>query len=157
MVANFRLLSICFCYLRLRAEEDDRRWKPWLQGRIGWTRLQAVRNRSEELLSKPAEEQKKLGYFHTLREICRQPQTWRETCELVVNSASALKTFLRGVSSIILTGSGSSEYAGESVRATLQTELRCNCSVDRRRNATHGHGCCAREYAAADGFIGAVG
>ena len=45
----------------------------------------------EELLRKPAEEQKKLGYFHTLREICRQPQTWRETCELVVKSAPALK------------------------------------------------------------------
>lgn len=83
----------------------------------------------EELLSKPAEEQKKLGYFHTLREICRQPQTWRETCELVVKSAPALKKFLSGVSNIILTGSGSSEYAGESVRPTLQAELRCNCSV----------------------------
>ncbi len=83
----------------------------------------------EELLRKPAEEQKKLGYFHTLREICRQPQTWRETCELVVKSAPALKKFLSGASNIILTGSGSSEYAGESVRPTLQTELRCNCSV----------------------------
>ena len=83
----------------------------------------------EKLLSKPADEQKKLGYFHTLREICRQPQTWRETCELVVRSAPALTRFLSGVRNIILTGSGSSEYAGESVRATLQAELRCNCSV----------------------------
>ncbi len=97
--------------------------KNWLDTLAG--RQKQIR----ELLSKSPEEQKKLGYFHTLREICRQPQTWRETCELVVNSASVLKTFLSGVSSIILTGSGSSEYAGESVRATLQEELRCNCSV----------------------------
>jgi D-galactosamine 6-phosphate deaminase/isomerase len=97
--------------------------KNWLDTLAG--RQKQIR----ELLSKSAEEQKKLGYFHTLREICRQPQTWRETCELVVKSASVLNTFLSGVSSIILTGSGSSEYAGESVRATLQAELRCNCSV----------------------------
>ena len=95
-----------------------------------WLDMLAGRQKTiGELLSKPAEEQKKLGYFHTLREICRQPQTWRETCELVVKSAPALKKLLNGVSNIVLTGSGSSEYAGESVRATLQAELRCNCSV----------------------------
>ena len=97
--------------------------KNWLDTLAG--RQEQIR----ELLKKSAEEQKKLGYFHTLREICRQPQTWRETCELVVKSASVLNRFLSGVSSIILTGSGSSEYAGESVRATLQAELHCNCSV----------------------------
>lgn len=97
--------------------------KDWLDTLSGRQR------RIQELLSKPTEEQKKLGYFHTLREICRQPQTWRQTCELVVNSAPVLKTFLHGVSSLILTGSGSSEYAGESVRGTLQAELRCHCQV----------------------------
>jgi len=97
--------------------------KSWLDTLAG--RQRQIR----ELLCKSAEEQKKLGYFHTLREICRQPQTWRETSEVMAKSASELRNFLRGVNSIILTGSGSSEYAGESVRATLQAELRCNCSV----------------------------
>jgi len=96
----------------------------------GWLdTLSGRQKRIQELLNKPAEEQKERGYFHTLREICRQPQTWRETCELVAESAPALKALLRGVSSLILTGSGSSEYAGESVRSTLQAELRCNCQV----------------------------
>src|SRR6185312_16209659 len=91
--------------------------------------LSGRQKRIQELLNKPPQEQKERGYFHTLREICRQPQTWRETCELVVESAPALKALLRGVSNLILTGSGSSEYAGESVRATLQAELRSTCQV----------------------------
>src|SRR5579871_1526614 len=91
--------------------------------------LSLRQKRIQELLNKTPEEQKERGYFHTLREICRQPQTWRETCELIAGSAPALKALLHGVTSLILTGSGSSEYAGESVRTTLQTELRCNCQV----------------------------
>jgi D-galactosamine 6-phosphate deaminase/isomerase len=91
--------------------------------------LSGRQKRIQELLNKAPEAQKERGYFHTLREICRQPQTWRETCELIAESAPELKSLLRGVSSLILTGSGSSEYAGESVRATLQSELRCNCQV----------------------------
>jgi hypothetical protein len=34
------------------------------------------------LLAKAVEEQQQSGYFYALPEICRQPQTWRETCEL---------------------------------------------------------------------------
>jgi hypothetical protein len=30
-----------------------------------------------------------IGIFHTLPETCRQPQTWRESCELMIKSTAA--------------------------------------------------------------------
>src|SRR5258708_7349130 len=73
-----------------------------------------------ELLARTPEEQQHLGYFHTLREICQQPPTWTRTSELMVRSAPALHHELEGISSLALTGSGSSEYAGDCVRIALQ-------------------------------------
>ena len=61
------------------------------------------------MLAKALEEQQQSGYFHTLPEICRQPQTWRETCELMIKSTAGVNASLRGAKSIIFTGSGSSE------------------------------------------------
>ncbi len=74
-------------------------------------------------MGKSAEDQRRLGYYHTLREICQQPSTWIRTCELMRGNAAALRSILTGVSSLVLTGSGSSEYAGDCVRLTLQNEL----------------------------------
>jgi tagatose-6-phosphate ketose/aldose isomerase len=79
--------------------------------------------RAAELFGKSTAEQQRLGYFHTLREICQQPATWIETCQLMRNWALKLTPILDGASSIVLTGSGSSEYAGDCVRAVLQAEL----------------------------------
>src|SRR5919197_1422719 len=76
-----------------------------------------------ELLSKSTEEQRRLGYFHTIREICQQPSTWLRTCELMRRQTAHLRAALKGISSLILTGSGSSEYAGHCVRLPLQNEL----------------------------------
>ncbi len=89
-----------------------------------WLRELSERQpRVAELLGKSAEDQRRLGYYHTLREICQQPSTWIRTCELMRGNAAALRSILTGVSSLVLTGSGSSEYAGDCVRLTLQNEL----------------------------------
>ena len=68
-------------------------------------------------------EQERLGYFHTLREICQQPWTWLQTCERMVASRDSLSADLAGIRHLALTGSGSSEYAAECVRMPLQNEL----------------------------------
>jgi len=80
--------------------------------------------KAEELLARSPEEQHRLGYFHTLREICQQPATWMQTCPLMLSCTPILKESLDGIASLILTGSGSSEYAGDCVRLALQNELR---------------------------------
>jgi len=89
-------------------------------------RLRTLAGRQIELttlLNKSPEEQHRLGYFHTLREICQQPATWIQTGELMQTRASALRKNIDGIHSLILSGSGSSEYAGECVRLPLQGEL----------------------------------
>ncbi len=76
-----------------------------------------------ELLARSPEEQQRLGYFHTLREICQQPSTWIRTGELMAQSALDLRGIVEGISSLTLSGSGSSEFAGDCVRMVLQKEL----------------------------------
>lgn len=79
--------------------------------------------KAAELLGRSEEEQRRLGYFHTIREICQQPWTWLRTCDRMLAARDALKEDLRGIHSLALTGSGSSEYAGECVRIPLQNAL----------------------------------
>jgi tagatose-6-phosphate ketose/aldose isomerase len=76
-----------------------------------------------ELLARSPEEQRQLGYYHTLREICQQPFTWIQTCDLMRRHTVNLQSTLGGASALILTGSGSSEYAADCVRLPLQDEL----------------------------------
>jgi tagatose-6-phosphate ketose/aldose isomerase len=78
------------------------------------------------LLSAPAEEQHRRGYFHTLREIFQQPSSWIHTAEQVSLLASDLCPCLAGIRNLVLTGSGSSEYAGHCVRLALQKQLSIN-------------------------------
>jgi len=95
-----------------------------------WLEALSVRQgRARELLAKALEEQQQSGYFHTLPEICRQPQTWRDTCELMIKSTAAVNASLLGAKSLIFTGSGSSEYVGDCVRATVQAELGIDCQA----------------------------
>ncbi len=90
-----------------------------------WLRsISKTQSTAEELLARTPDEQNRLGYFHTLREICQQPTTWTQTCSLMLSCAPTLKKSLDGLASLILTGSGSSEYAGDCVRQVLQNELR---------------------------------
>lgn len=72
-----------------------------------------------DLLAQPAEEQHSRGYFHTLREILQQPATWLDTSERVPAAAPAIDD----IASLVLTGSGSSLYAGECVALALQKDL----------------------------------
>ena len=86
--------------------------------------------RAAELFARPEAEQKRLGYFHTLREICQQPWTWLRTCERMVASRDGLRKDVAGIQSLVLTGSGSSEYAAECVCFPLKDELRiCTESI----------------------------
>jgi tagatose-6-phosphate ketose/aldose isomerase len=75
------------------------------------------------LLDRTEEEQRKLGYFHTLREILQQPATWLETGIEMASLSAGLTATVAGVRELILTGSGSSEYAADCVRLPLQNRL----------------------------------
>jgi tagatose-6-phosphate ketose/aldose isomerase len=75
------------------------------------------------LLSRTEQEQKAAGYFHTLREILQQPATWLQTGEQMISLSAQLRESIDKVYTIVLTGSGSSEYAGECIRLVLQNEI----------------------------------
>ena len=79
--------------------------------------------KAAELFGRSEDEQRRIGYFHTLREICQQPHTWLRTCDRMLASRDGLKEDLEGIQNLALTGSGSSEYAAECVRSPLQNEL----------------------------------
>lgn len=89
----------------------------WLQS------LASRQAKLAELLAQSADEQRKQGYFHTLREICQQPAAWAGTAELMQHHAGAVRACAAGIRCLILTGSGSSEYAGDCVRLPLQSGL----------------------------------
>jgi tagatose-6-phosphate ketose/aldose isomerase len=76
-----------------------------------------------ELLARSKAEQQKFGYFHTLREILQQPATWLQTSRELAPVADELLQTLAGIKTLVLTGSGSSEYAGECVRLPLMNRL----------------------------------
>ena len=69
------------------------------------------------------------GYRHTLREICQQPATWLETVSRIAAHVATVEGALDGVvasqpaGAIVLTGSGSSLYAGECLSRALQSAL----------------------------------
>lgn len=85
--------------------------------------LTAGQRRASELLSPSAEEQLRLGYFHTLHEILQQPSTWLDTCQRMQSNTATLHWATDEAEGMVLTGSGSSEYAGECIRLLLQSEL----------------------------------
>ena len=59
------------------------------------------------------------GYLHTLEEILQQPSTWLDTCDRM----QQVRVSVDGIGSLVLTGSGSSQFAGECVRPALRREL----------------------------------
>lgn len=74
-------------------------------------------------LDRPEAEQERLGYLHTLSEIRQQPETISQTARAVVADPARLDRWLRDVRALFLTGSGSSEYVGHSVRDALQSGI----------------------------------
>lgn len=89
----------------------------WLQA------LSENQPKAAELLSRSPEEQKQRGYFHTLHEICQQPFTWLNTAKQMVSAAAELRALTTGATTVVLTGSGSSEFAGDCVRPLLRHQL----------------------------------
>jgi len=107
---------------RLRGPLDD--WLSFLGQADEWGRLLAV----------AAEEQQGRGYRDTLREICQQPLTWLQTGSDARAALPTLQSAIARVSgngsgSVVLTGSGSSVYAGECLAPTLQAALRLPISA----------------------------
>lgn len=86
----------------------------WLQA------LTKSQSKAAELFGRSEEEQKRLGYFHTLREICQQPWTWPRTCQVMLAVRGSFEKSLAGVRSLTLTGSGSSQYAAECVASAMR-------------------------------------
>jgi len=75
------------------------------------------------LLGRSEDQQCELGYFNTLREILQQPATWLRTGRDLARMSEWLLRVVEGVEAVVLTGSGSSEYAGECVCNSLQNSL----------------------------------
>jgi tagatose-6-phosphate ketose/aldose isomerase len=81
------------------------------------------------LLAAPPAAQEGRGYRHTLREICQQPVIWLETASRMADHVSLVEASLGFVDreaapgAIVLTGSGSSLYAGECLSLALQSAL----------------------------------
>ena len=91
------------------------------------------------LLDKSESEQRSAGYFHTLREILQQPETWRVTGNSMLASTPALLRIVDQVQNVVLTGSGSSEYACECLCLPLQKSLAAGVSaIDGGMLLTHG-------------------
>jgi tagatose-6-phosphate ketose/aldose isomerase len=82
--------------------------------------LSSNHSKAAELFRRQEAEQRRMGYFDTLHEICQQPWTWLRTCALMVESREILQQILREMRNITLTGSGSSQYAAEGVRFMLR-------------------------------------
>src|SRR5438105_11811295 len=85
--------------------------------------LARTQSNAAELFGRTEADQERLGYFHTLREICQQPWTWLRTCDRMIALRDGLRKDVAGIGSLALTGSGSSEYAAECVCLPLQIEL----------------------------------
>ena len=76
-----------------------------------------------DLLHRPVQEQQTAGYFHTVREICQQPQTWMITAATVAARRVELRKLLESCRAIVLNGSGSSQYAGDCLAPALRKEM----------------------------------
>lgn len=68
------------------------------------------------------------GAVNTVREIAQQPRLWREVGQLVAASRDSLDAFLRPLTArgdlrVVLTGAGTSAYAGQVLRAGLARRL----------------------------------
>jgi tagatose-6-phosphate ketose/aldose isomerase len=63
------------------------------------------------------------GFRHTISEICQQPSTWKESALHLVQFREALARELARCNQVILTGSGSSQFAGDCVGEALQREI----------------------------------
>ena len=65
-----------------------------------WLRVLSQRQpKAAELLARIPEEQQRLGYLHTFREICQQPATWLQTSELMISQSASLRSTMADIRS----------------------------------------------------------
>jgi len=88
-----------------------------------FSELWVAQPRAKRLLERSEHEREARGYLHTLREILQQPAIWLDTCERAVAHTCQFQQAVDGIQALLLTGSGSSKYACECVRPSLQKEL----------------------------------
>jgi tagatose-6-phosphate ketose/aldose isomerase len=76
------------------------------------------------LFERPETDQRRLGYYHTLREIAQQPLTWPATARLMIERRAEVEEIFRlPNAAVLLTGSGSSFFAAECLALPLQAAL----------------------------------
>ena len=89
----------------------------------GWLTTLASQEAWRELFEPAPEQREAAGYGHTLAEICQQPETWTGTARQVIKARAGLAESLKDSRWLMITGSGSSQYAGECLHPALQVEL----------------------------------
>ena len=100
-----------------------------------WLARLAVGGEIGSLLAPSWSEQVDRGYGHTLSEIGQQPITWMETATRVVGRLPLIQALLEDAGAgtsqgaLVLTGSGSSLYAGECLALPLQQALGLSVSA----------------------------
>jgi tagatose-6-phosphate ketose/aldose isomerase len=88
-----------------------------------WLNTLSNGNGSFSVLLNEAARDSNTGFHHTIREICQQPATWPETARRMKQVSDLVKENLTDCCRVILTGSGSSQYAGECVAPALRKDL----------------------------------
>lgn len=92
----------------------------------------------KEILALPTEIKKEHGLLHTPQEIHQQPETWRETFEIVKKNQTNLSSFLKnsGLSVnhdnnlvVWLIGAGTSDYIGRALVDLLKKQWKCHVEV----------------------------
>lgn len=73
-----------------------------------------------ELREVPEGWQRSEGYGHTLDEIWQQPELWRNTARRMNAGRERWEAVTNGAAALVLTGSGSSYYAGKCVETAIQ-------------------------------------
>ncbi|MHC1480925.1 SIS domain-containing protein [Frateuria aurantia] len=92
----------------------------------------AASSRLDRLSASSEAEQLQRGYAHTLREILQQPETWGATARQLNDPdvCRLLDAIMQPAPNhIVLTGSGSSAYAGDTVAPLLQQTLGIPCQA----------------------------
>lgn len=87
-----------------------------------------MKNELSRLAEMDAVTKEKLGVSYTAEEIFRQPLLWNRTADIIKQAAPELRRFLEGTGvsvgeRIVLTGAGSSNYIGQTLRPFLTAGL----------------------------------
>src|SRR2546430_16028623 len=98
-----------------------------------WQR--ALRNqqaRAAEFFGRSETEQKRLGYFHTLQEICQQPWTWLQTADRMIAARDSLRKDVAGNWRLALLRFGGFKYGAGWVWFPLENWLGVSGGLFRR-------------------------